>query len=604
MSLICGILSRENPDVASAEALELMMSVSGHRARGGRETFVDPAEGIAVGYCHTATFAQRKDVPSGHEDDAFVAAVDGDIYDTASHLRERASSFKSPHAGAVVASFEQNAEAFPSALDGIFSLFLWDRSRKVLYLSSDPMDHKLVYFYEAPELGLLVFSTELKGVLAHPAVPRGLDQRGLALNLGISATPAPLTPAKNVRKLRAAECRIYTSEETQSRRYWRASPESGPEDLEHWVKRARSESLRATEQAVGGVSGVGVLLSGGIDSSVILAALKENGVSNTLALTLAFKGHESEYEIQWAERVAKAVNSPQRTLLVDAEAEVTPELMSRLMRQIDEPFEAGSRVVGEYFLMQAASEAGFDSILSGGTPLFAMDRVRRMKNEGSLEPALAESRDEALRVLFGPPKYMNAEQMNRALKQPADLSGWDEAALANRDLLEGLEDVPALSLAARLRVPLNRTSLFYQYIPPLLGCDERTPYLDTQIASFIVSVPPNHRGLESGENRLLLQGSFGDQLGIDFKQREQRGFPGLPLPGWLQRMLIPSLEVLVNDGIIKGEYMAWLEKNAGTRRKRVDKEAWQWFVFNCWYQYLVSISDEGDGPIRGSLRKP
>ncbi len=568
-----------------------MLAVSQHRALDGRETFTDPADGIALAYCHTATFAQRKDVPSWHADDDFVAAVDGDIYETASHLRDDEARFRSPHAGAVVASFLANRENFPSALDGIFSLFLWDRVGKVLYLSSDPMDHKLVYYYEAAERGLLVFSTELKGVLAHPAVPRGLDQRGLALNLGISATPAPLTPAKNVRKLRAAECRIYASEETQTSRYWRASPESGPEDLEHWVKRARTEILRATEQAVGDVSGVGVLLSGGIDSSVILAALKENGVSNTLALTLAFKGHESEYEIQWAERVAKAVNSPQRTLLVDAEAEVTPELMSRLMGQIDEPFEAGSRVVGEYFLMQAASEAGFNSILSGSTPLFALDRVRRMKIEGKLEPALAESRDEALRVLFGPPKYMNAEQMNRAMKQPADLSGWDEAALANRDLLEGLEDVPALSLALRLRAPLNRTSLFYQYIPPLLGCDERTPYLDTQIASFIVSVPPIHRGLESGENRLLLQASFGDQMGIDFKQREQRGFPGLPLPGWLQKMVIPSLEVLVDDGIIKREYVAWLKKNSQTGRKRVDREAWQWFVFNCWYQFQIKQTD-------------
>ena len=79
------------------------------------------------------------------------------------------------------------------------------------------------------------------------------------------------------------------------------------------MKRAHTEILRATEQAVDDVSGVGVLLSGGIDSSVILAALKENGVSETLALTLAFKDHESEYEIQWAERVAKALNSPQRT---------------------------------------------------------------------------------------------------------------------------------------------------------------------------------------------------------------------------------------------------------------------------------------------------
>ena len=591
MSLICGILSRNNAELASAEALEAMLAAVPHRARDGLETFVDAAGGVALGYCHTATFGQRRDVPSWHEDENFVAAVDGDIYETESHLGGDGALFKSPHAGAVVASFQANRGSFPAAMDGIFSLFLWDRRGKTLHLSSDPMGHKLTYYYEAPERGLLVFSTELKGVLAHPAVPRGLDERGLALYLGTSVTPAPLTPAKYVRKLRAAECRIYAREETRTSRYWRASPESGPEDIKHWVKRARSEILRATEQAIGGVSDVGILLSGGIDSSVILAAVRENGVSNTSALTLAFKGHESEYDIQWAEQVAKAVNSPQHTLLVDVEAEVTPELMSLLMGQIDEPFESASRVIGEYFLCRAAADAGFNSILSGGTPLFALERVRRMKSEGRLEPALAVSRDQALRLLIGSQDYINEERMNRALVQPADLSGWDEASLANRELLDGLEDVPALSLAQRLRAPLHRTSLFYQFIPPLVGCDERTPFLDTKIASFIVSVPPTHRGLESGEDRLLLHRSFADELGIDFKQREKRGFPGTPLPAWLQRMVIPSLEVLVDDGIIKREYVAWLEKNSRQGRKRAQKEAWQWFVFNCWYQYQIKKTD-------------
>lgn len=104
MSLICGIVSRNDPNLASAEALEQMLDTTRHRGRDGQATFTDPAGGVALAYSHTATFGQPRNIPSWHEDDDFVAAVDGDIYDTASHLKKSARSVKSDRAGAVIAS--------------------------------------------------------------------------------------------------------------------------------------------------------------------------------------------------------------------------------------------------------------------------------------------------------------------------------------------------------------------------------------------------------------------------------------------------------------------------------------------------------------------
>ncbi len=178
MSLICGILSKREPELATEEALEAMLAVTRHRGRDGQETFVAPADGIALAYCHTATFGHRKDAPSWHQDEAVVAAVDGDIYDTASHLQGRAWSFKSPEAGAVVASFGANPDDFPASLDGFFSLFLWDRRSKTLHLSADQLGRRMLYYFHDPARELAVFSSELKAVLAHPGVTRQLD-RGL-----------------------------------------------------------------------------------------------------------------------------------------------------------------------------------------------------------------------------------------------------------------------------------------------------------------------------------------------------------------------------------------------------------------------------------------
>lgn len=101
-----------------------MLSVCTYRARDGQETFIDSSEGVALAYSHTATFGLNKDVPSWHQDETVVAAVDGDVYEAASRLQGRTSDFNSTEAGAIVASFDRDAVAFPRGLDGSFSFFL------------------------------------------------------------------------------------------------------------------------------------------------------------------------------------------------------------------------------------------------------------------------------------------------------------------------------------------------------------------------------------------------------------------------------------------------------------------------------------------------
>ncbi len=192
MSLICGVLQRGEPARSAgdlAEELKAMLAVSPHQERDGLRSFVDPVAGVALAYCHTATFGQRADQPGWPEDDAAVAGVDGEVFDAASHLPGQKARFGSARAGAVVGCYSADAEAFPAALDGVFSLFVWDRRLQTLQLSSDRMGHKLVYYYEDVARRLLVFSTELKAVLAHPAVPRQLDERVLPLYLQLGFVP-------------------------------------------------------------------------------------------------------------------------------------------------------------------------------------------------------------------------------------------------------------------------------------------------------------------------------------------------------------------------------------------------------------------------------
>ena len=239
-----------------------MLSVTQHRGRDGRLTYVEPMDGVALAYCHSAAFGQRKGSPTWQEDAGAVAAVDGDIYDTPAHLQGRLPSVGSPDANAVIATWESDAANFPGKLDGFFSLFLWDKKEKTLVLCTDPMGHKLVYYYEEPERGLVVFSTELKTVLAHPAVPRQLDEAILPLHLAAGLTPAPFTLAKGVRTMQPAECLTFSPDEANAKRYWLPTLEAGPDEVDYWATRTRSELREAVGRIAGGADNVAVYLSG------------------------------------------------------------------------------------------------------------------------------------------------------------------------------------------------------------------------------------------------------------------------------------------------------------------------------------------------------
>ncbi len=104
-----------------------MLGVTAHRAKDGWNSFVDPSDGVALAYGHSASFGQLPESPAWYEDEGLIAAVHGDIYDSAFHLRASSRSFQNQQVAAVVASYERDAEKFPAGIDGVFSLFLWDR---------------------------------------------------------------------------------------------------------------------------------------------------------------------------------------------------------------------------------------------------------------------------------------------------------------------------------------------------------------------------------------------------------------------------------------------------------------------------------------------
>ena len=189
-------------------------------------------------------------------------------------------------------------------------------------------------------------------------------------------------------------------------------------------------------------------LSGGIDSSVILAVAKLGGFVDIQTFTLAYKGQEANENEAWAGRVAEICGVPHQTVTIDAETEVTPGLMSSLLGQSDEPFISAGRSVSQYFLGRAQRAAGIDSTLNGTftSPLFNLRRVRKLAEAG-------QSLDGALQAGLERSSYFHGNRLNHALIARVGEGAMlreliREASLVNREIVDGLDPIRGMTLAS------------------------------------------------------------------------------------------------------------------------------------------------------------
>ena len=588
MTLICGIFSPTQPARVSQDDLASMLAAAGHHARDGSASFLDLDAGIALGLSYTSTFNQRREPITlpWHEDAAVVAGISGTVWPA-----DRASPGAKRDLPLLLSSFSQSPTAFAEELDGDFALFLWDRQRRELHLLPDAFAQKPVYYYYEPVEKLLVFSSELKSVLAHPLVARELDRRSLSLYLGLSFIPAPYSLIKDVRKIMPSEALVFSEHGMRSRRYWRPSPRAFNPDSAARTAEAEVVLKEAVENLTRGASGISVFLSGGVDSSVVLAAAKSLNKAPLHAVTIAYENNPGSYDVPWAERVAGALGCEQRTVTVNAETDVSPALLSMLFRQIDEPFESSARIINEHFLLQAALEFGDDSCLNGAGAglVFARGRwLRYLRDSGGVS-----SQEDAVSTFIGSLTFFDADRQDRLLTWEIERDVFQEATRSDLPLMADLNDLQSATLGRVLRGPQSRLGLFSVSIPPLYGAEERSPLFDRQLVNFALSLPPDQAGPLRGGSRILAT-CFQDSLQIDFSKREKRAYPKAPLPAWLTKSIIGQLGGLVDEGLVNRAYIDKLAKNYKEGRKRAEMEVWQLFVFYCWYEFHIKQRDPFD----------
>lgn len=558
--------------------------------------------------------------PMSNEDGTVWVSFNGEIY----NFRElRAELERAGHrfstrsdTEAIVHAYEEFGDQCFTRLNGMFALAIWDAKNCRLVLARDRMGKKPLYY--GCRDGEIVFGSELKALAEHPAISHETDLHALGRYLSFEFVPAPYAILKGTRKLPGGHLLIWESGRSEVRRYWDVTFGECPWPDEASAAEALRDCLAAAVQRrlVSDVP-LGVLLSGGVDSSGI-AALAARSVTRLRTFSIAFN-EPSFDESQYARQVAAALGTEHTEARFSIEALL--ECIPRIFDYVDEPL-ADASLLPTYLLCQQTRQAvtvalggdGGDELFLG-YPTFAAsrlaDRYRRLPSsvrrgvtamvdhlpvsEGNLSfdfkarqflkgleypPPIQDqvwlgafTREEALAVLTG-----EARDAMR-LDDPYVELVRDTGNCSARDRIEALAyHYMRYYLAEGVLTKVDRASMAN-------SLEVRAPLLDPEVVEFATHVPVEWK-MGGGGKRLLKQ-ALAPLLPREIVRRPKKGF-GIPLTGWLRRELRPLCDELLDEERIRRQGLfdlaavrrLLMEHREGQRDNR--KPLWTLLAFQLW----------------------
>ena len=586
-------------------------------------------DGVAVGLGFrrlSIVDLQSGNQPIGNESGAVQVVFNGEIYNFPTlrrELEERGHRF-STHADTEVIPhlYEELGPPCVERLNGMFAFALWDEARRELLLARDRFGKKPLYYAQVGRS--LIFGSELKALLEHPGCPSELDPEGLSRYLALEYVPTPYAIFRGVRKLPGGHVLRWRDGRVSVDRYWSLSFASGPsaddpDTDDEYAEELTARLREAVRRRLMSDVPLGAFLSGGIDSSSIVAMMVEAMPSRDVKTFSIGFGERSFDESEHARRVAEHFGT-------DHHEEVfTPRAMTDVLPSVvdvlDEPF-ADASILPTYVLSRFTRESvtvalggdGSDELLAG-YPTFPAERVARLY----AIPRLLHERVVAPLVDRLPVSTANfsadfkLKRFLRGAAAPADVrhAMWlgafapaEQAALLDRQPVDPFAEQRRVFAAAPTRSRLER--LIYLYATTYLqddilvkvdrasmacGLEVRAPFLDVELVEFLGRVPARLK-LRRFDTKHLLKRAMAQRLPAGIANRPKKGF-GIPVAAWLKSDLRGALQDelspsrLTAQGLFDVAEVQRLvaEHLAGRRDHR--KQLWTLLVFQLWHRRWV-----------------
>jgi asparagine synthase (glutamine-hydrolysing) len=522
----------------------------------------------------------------------------GEIYNHASlreELERRGHVYTSrTDSETILHLYEERGSEFVGALEGDFGIALWDAARERLVLARDPLGVKPLYFYQRD--GRFIFASEIKAILAHPAVSAEVDEDALYHYLSFLTTPAPDTLFRDIKKIPAGHMlTVERDGSTRLARYWDALPRE--ETAERSDEECRTELMRLLRASIKKrmMADVpfGVFLSGGVDSSANVALMAEQMSRPVRTFTVGFREHSEYNELDAARAVAERFGTEHHEVTI-SDAEMRSFLADLVFHQ-DEPI-ADPVCVPLYYVAKLARETGTivvqsgegaDEILSGYEKYVRYlrlyerfwrhaERLPRAARRGAsagaralLEAAGAKPLAVELARRFGAGEelFWGAAVVFDETSKPRLLSPRMREKFSARSsyeiVLPYLEHVararPQSDFLARmiyLELQLRLPELLLMRVDKITmatSVETRVPFLDHKLVEYAMGLP---RALkvkgESGKH--ILKHALEEVLPRELLYRRKRGF-GAPIREWLRDDSTGLLDVhILNSPMRRREF--------------------------------------------------
>lgn len=585
---ITGIVDLAGRRPIEESVLKAMNGRLNHRGPDGDGFHFEP--GVGLGHRRLSIIdLEGGKQPLYNEDHSVVVTFNGEIFnfmEIEAELLKRGHTFRTRcDTEVIVHAWEEWGEKCLERFNGMFAFAVWDIRKQQLFIARDRLGVKPLYYCVLPDRRI-VFGSELKALLAHPEVPRRVDPQAVEEYFTFGYVPDPKTIYRDVRKLEPG-CYLSVrrgAQTIEAVRYWDVPlfGQRNPGDPASWEAELRERLQESVRKRLVSDVPLGAFLSGGIDSSAVVAMMREIGASKVLTCSIGFK--ESRYdESEYAQMVAAAKQTDHKTEIVEAS---DYHLLDQLVDIYDEPY-ADSSAIPTYRVCQLArrhvtvalSGDGGDENFIGYRryKLFAMEERFRSRIPSGVRRHVFGALGRWYPKLDWAPRVLRGKTTFQALARntvDAYLHGVSHATEEMRALLfsqsfkrelQGYSSREVFHGHVRDKSFDDALSLvqyldFKTYLPGDIltkvdrasmahSLEVRTPFLDYEFVEWAARLPSEIK-LKGAEGKYVLKKALEPVLPKEVLYRSKMGF-AVPIDMWFRG----SLRNHIGD-VVKGERLA------------------------------------------------
>jgi asparagine synthase (glutamine-hydrolysing) len=630
---MCGIAGQVREAMAPVrrELVERMCAALEHRGPDSRGMHLAAGVGLGIQRLRVIDL-ETGDQPIYNEDRTVAVVLNGEIYNYRELRRrlERAGHRFATDGDteAIAHLYEEEGPDCVRSLHGMFALAVWDTRRRQLLLARDRLGKKPLFYAHRGDT--LSFASELGSLIQDREIPREIDREALDRYLTYAYVPAPHSIYRAVRKLPPASTLIWRDGTVSQERYWRLdySRKRTVGDVAELHEEIRAAIRAAVRRRLVADVPLGALLSGGIDSSAVVAAMAEQSSEPIKTFSIGFE-HEDYNELPHAREIARRFGTDHHEFVVRADA---VEILPRMVRHYGEPF-ADSSAIPSFYLAEltrrqvtvALNGDGGDESFAGypryvansvaaqldGLPLpvrrlaqaagellpangnvsSALNRARRLTRTMALHPGERFGRyvscfapDERARLYSD---ELNAELAGSRAEQLI-VDAWDDASGAAT--LDRMLEVDATTyLPGDLLAKMDIATMAY-------ALEARSPLLDHELMQLAASIPAELK-LHGRQKKAVLREALRGWLPDSILDRPKQGF-SVPGAAWFRDDLGGYARDVLLDrgalarGLFRGEQVRALLDRHSAGHADESPRIWALLMLELWQREFVDVPEQ------------